>query len=112
VTVDLASHYQLTIKKGELMYTVPEVVPISELRNKHRAVFALLGKGPIILAQRSRAVAVLVSIQEWDQRAKRLQELEWREKARQATTEARASTEPDLSFETFMAELSAYHEQR
>jgi prevent-host-death family protein len=108
----LANHYQLNIKKGGHMHTVPDVVPVSELRNKHRAVFALLDKGPIILAQRSRAVAVLVSVQEWDQRARRLQELEWREKARQATREARASTEPDLSFESFMAELSAYHEQR
>ena len=49
------------------MQTVPQVVPVSELRNKHCEVFALLNKGPIILAQRSKAAAMLVSVEEWDQ---------------------------------------------
>jgi PHD/YefM family antitoxin component YafN of YafNO toxin-antitoxin module len=71
----------------------------------------MLSRGPVILAQHSRAAAVLISIEEWDRRAERLRELEWREKARQATREARESNEPDMSFDEFMAELKAYHEQ-
>lgn len=89
------------------MQTVPQVLPVSELRNKHRAVFALLSNGPVILAQRSRAAAVLVSVEEWDQRAERLRELEWREEARRAVLAA--TTEPDLSYDEFASELRAYH---
>ena len=39
----------------------------------------------------------------------RLQELEWHEEIRRATKAARASTEPDLDHEEFMAELRTYH---
>jgi prevent-host-death family protein len=91
------------------MHTMPQVVPVSELRNHHRRVFGLLDKGPIILAQRSKAAAVLVSVEEWDRQAKRLQELEWHEEIHRAAKAARASTEPDLDPEEFMAELSTYH---
>ena len=91
------------------MHTMPQVVPVSELRNHHREVFELLGNGPIILAQRSKAAAVLVSVEEWDRQAKRLQELEWHEEIRRAAKVARANTEPDLEYEEFMAELSTHH---
>lgn len=72
------------------MQTMPQVVPVSELRNHHREVFERLANGPIILAQRSKAAAVLVSVEEWDRQAKRLQELEWREELRGATKAASA----------------------
>lgn len=91
------------------MQTMPQVVPVSELRNHHREVFDLLDKGPIILAQRSKAAAVLVSVEEWDRQAKRLQELEWREEIRRAAKAASETTEPDLSYEQFMTELRSYH---
>jgi prevent-host-death family protein len=52
------------------MPTMPQVVPVSELRNHHRAVSELLDQGPIMLAQRSKAAAVLVSVEEWDRQAK------------------------------------------
>jgi prevent-host-death family protein len=91
------------------MYTVPQIVPVSNLRNNHRAVFELLDKGPIVLAQRSKAAAVLISVAEWDRQAKRLQELEWREEIRHAAKAASETTEPDLSYDAFMAELKTYH---
>ena len=93
------------------MHTVPQIVPVTDMRLRHKSVLTMLNKGPVILAQHSKAAAVLVSIEEWDRRARRLSELEWREKARQTTSEARESNEPDMSFEEFMAELKAYHEQ-
>ncbi|MDQ3249706.1 MAG: type II toxin-antitoxin system Phd/YefM family antitoxin [Chloroflexota bacterium] len=88
---------------------MPQLVPVSELRYNHKKVFARLGDGAVLLAQRSKAAAVLVSVEEWDRRAKRLQELEWRERARVATSQARASAEPDISFEAFMTELRTHH---
>ena len=93
------------------MDTVPQIVPVTDMRLRHKAVLDLLHKGPVILAQHSKAAAILVSIDEWDRRARRLGELEWREKAKQATSEARASNEPDMSFDEFMAGLHAHHEQ-
>ena len=91
------------------MHTLPQVVPVSELRNHHREVFGLLDKGPIILAQRSKAAAVLVSVAEWDRQAKRLQEFEWREEVRHAAKTASETQEPDLSYDQFMTELGSYH---
>lgn len=84
------------------MNGLPQVVPVSELRNKHREVFRLLGKGPVILAQRSKAAAVLVSVEEWDRRARRLVELE-REIIRQRLHANRQ--EPDVSYDDFMTGL-------
>jgi prevent-host-death family protein len=100
------------INHGEMsMHTVPQIIPVTEMRLRHKSVLELLTKGPVILAQHSKAAAVLISVEEWDRRARRLEELEWRERARQATKEARESNEPDLSFDEFIAELKAFHEQ-
>lgn len=52
----------------------PQIVPVTDLRMKHVQVFELLGKGPVILAQRSRPAAVLVSITQWDRLMERLDE--------------------------------------
>jgi prevent-host-death family protein len=49
------------------MNTVPQIVPVSELRNKHGQIFGLLHKGPVVLAQRSRPAAVLVSVEQWNE---------------------------------------------
>jgi prevent-host-death family protein len=92
-----------------MMNAMPQVVSVSELKAHHQKVFDLLDNGPIILAQHSKAAAVLVSVEEWERQTKRLQELEWHEEIQRAAKAARASTEPDLNHEEFMAELSAYH---
>jgi prevent-host-death family protein len=49
------------------MTTVPQIVPVSELRNKHTQIFGLLRRGPVVLAQRSRPAAVLVSVEQWNE---------------------------------------------
>jgi prevent-host-death family protein len=57
----------------------PQIVPISDLRIRHTEVLAMLEQGPVFLAQRSKAAAVLVSVGEWNVIAgqlKRLQQLE------------------------------------
>ena len=54
----------------------PQIIPVSELRTKHVKVFGMLAKGPIVLAQRSRPAAVLVSVAEWDQQADELARLQ------------------------------------
>jgi prevent-host-death family protein len=57
------------------MNTIPQIVPITDLRIKHAEVLRMLHKGPVILAQRSRPTAVLVSVEEWDRQADELKRL-------------------------------------
>ena len=44
------------------METVQQIVPISEMRTDQANVLAKMEKAPVVLAQRSRPRAVLVSI--------------------------------------------------
>ncbi|MEZ4866105.1 MAG: type II toxin-antitoxin system prevent-host-death family antitoxin [Caldilineaceae bacterium] len=44
----------------------PQIVPVSDLRMKHLEVFAMMDKGPVFLAQRSKPAGVLVSVTQWD----------------------------------------------
>jgi PHD/YefM family antitoxin component YafN of YafNO toxin-antitoxin module len=48
------------------MNTIPNLVPISQLRLRQNQILAELPKGPIILTQRGVAAAVLVSPQMWN----------------------------------------------
>lgn len=54
----------------------PQIVPISDLRIRHSDVLAMLAQGPVFLAQRSRATAVLVSMEEWHSMAEYVDNLE------------------------------------
>ena len=56
------------------MNIMPDVVPVSHLRTHHRELFHQLEEGPVILVQRSKPAAVLVSVAEWN--AKNLSEKE------------------------------------
>lgn len=60
------------------MNIMPDVVPVSHLRNNHRELFHQLEEGPVILAQRSKPAAVLVSVAEWNAKERRLEILEAR----------------------------------
>mgnify|MGYP001176856172 CR=1 FL=1 len=57
------------------MNAIPQIVPVTDLRLKHVQVFGMLHKGPVVLAQRSRPAAVLVSIEAWDKMAEELKRL-------------------------------------
>ena len=58
------------------MNTVPQIESVTNLQRNYKALFGMLDKGPVVLSQASRAAAVLVSVTEWDRRAKRLAYLE------------------------------------
>jgi prevent-host-death family protein len=91
------------------MLQAPQVEPISKLRRDHVGVMEKLKKGPVFLAQRGTLSAALVSIEEWDRTAKRLQELEWREEAHRAAKEAGENSAEDMSYAQFMAILRVWH---
>ena len=60
------------------MQIMPNVVPVSQLRGKHKELFQQVEDGPILLAQHSRPAAVLVSVADWNARERHLELLEAR----------------------------------
>jgi prevent-host-death family protein len=62
---------------------VPPIVPVSDMSHKQQAILAMADKEPVILAQRSKARAVLVSIKHWNELEARLKLLEALHEARQ-----------------------------
>lgn len=57
------------------MQPVQNIVPISDFRNNQDEVLQMMdAKGPVILAQRSTPRAVLVSVEQWNEIAKQLEE--------------------------------------
>ncbi len=58
------------------MQLVQQIVPISELRMNQAEVLAMTDKAPVILAQRSKPRAVLVSVAQWDAIANQLRNLQ------------------------------------
>ncbi len=58
------------------MSAIPKIVPFSDLRIRQAEVLEALTQGPVILAQRGRPSAVLVSIEKWNELIERLEEAE------------------------------------
>jgi prevent-host-death family protein len=58
------------------MNAVPELVPISEIRKRQSEILVQLNAGPVILTQRGRAAAVMVSPKQWNRLIEKLKDLE------------------------------------
>lgn len=56
------------------MQAVQNIVPISDFRNSQEDVLQMMDEGPVVLAQRSKPRAVLVSVAQWNEIAKQLEE--------------------------------------
>jgi len=91
------------------MNALPQAAPISDLRTRQTEILDMAEQEPVVLMSRSKPAAVLLSPTQWDTIAKRMAELEWRETIRQRAIAAQQS--PDLSYDEFMQELHAHHEQ-
>jgi hypothetical protein len=48
------------------MIQAPQIEAVSTLSRDYRRIFAKLNAGPVFLAHRSKAIAALVSIEEWN----------------------------------------------
>ena len=59
-----------------MLHLVPQIEPVTRLAREHKEVFQLLENGPVILAQHSKAAAVLVNVETWNQTIRRLAYLE------------------------------------
>lgn len=58
------------------MNQLPQMVPVSALKNKHLGVFRMAQKAPVVLINRSQPVGVLISPDQWNDLAARLDDLE------------------------------------
>lgn len=59
-----------------MLKLVPQIEPVTRLAHDHKGIFALLKNGPVILAQHSKAAAVLVDADTWNETLRRLAMLE------------------------------------
>lgn len=48
------------------MNKLPQMASIADMRNDHRRVFAMLSSGPVLIANRSKPSAVILSPEQWD----------------------------------------------
>jgi prevent-host-death family protein len=56
------------------MQRIPPVVPASDLKQNQHTVLAMVEAGPVIIAQRGRAAAVLVALETWNEIAAELEQ--------------------------------------
>lgn len=65
------------------MQRMPPVVPASDLKQNQATVLSQIEDGPVIIAQRGHAVAVIVALDEWNQIAAELEECRRQHQRRQ-----------------------------
>ena len=87
------------------MLVLPQMEVISNLKNRPTQVLAKIRRGPVVLMQRSKPAAVLVSVVEWERTSQRLAELEEREMIRQRIQRAHADPSGEVSLEDFSSQL-------
>lgn len=65
------------------MQRMPPVVPASELKQNQSTILSQIEEGPVIIAQRGHAVAVMVTLDDWNQIAAELEECRQAKQRRQ-----------------------------
>ena len=86
------------------MVSIPSIYGVSDLRVRQQEILARLREGPVVLTQRARAVAVLVSPERWNELVAELEELQDLVAAR----EARLDAEPGMDLEQYVAARGAH----
>lgn len=90
------------------MEKIQQIVPISHLRTAQDEILAMVDKAPVVLAQRSKPRAVLVSVTDWDETATQLQTIKRRLARLEGYIEAKRNLEQmksDPSSTTTLSEL-------
>jgi len=57
------------------MQLIPQIETVTTLQRDHTRIFGMLDNGPVVLTQRSKPTAVIISSNEWDLIANELQTL-------------------------------------
>ena len=85
------------------MPRMPDIAPISELRTRQRELLDQASNEPVVLTHRGKGVAVLVSIDRWNELMEEVEDL--RDAADAA--EARESADPTVSLNDYAAARDA-----
>ncbi len=85
------------------MAAIPDLVPISDLRTRQADILASLNEGPVILTQHSKAAAVLMSTEQYNQMVAMLEDLQDALDAKEARLGAGAVTD----FDEYLAKRGA-----
>jgi prevent-host-death family protein len=88
------------------MAALPSVRPISDLRLRQAEVLEETRQGPVILAHRGRAAAVLVSLERWNSLVGELEDLRDVVEVLEAKQRVAAGEERLISLEELEAELA------
>jgi len=94
-----------------VVFPIPELVPISELRLRQSGVLNRLSESPVILTQHGRATAVMVNPTQWNQIVERLEFLEDSLDAAEVRARIDAGEEPVSDWSEIEAELDALPDQ-
>jgi PHD/YefM family antitoxin component YafN of YafNO toxin-antitoxin module len=60
----------------DIMTEVPQMATVAELRHNHLELFGKLAQGPVVIAQRSKPAAVLVSVEAWNRHVQQMRDLQ------------------------------------
>lgn len=89
------------------MQIMPDVVPVSQLRGRHKEIFQQIEGGPILLAQHSRPAAVLVSVADWNAREQQIELLEARLRYLEMKRQFTETPPPLVSFDEIEKSVQA-----
>ena len=90
------------------MQRVQQIIPISHFRTEQDAILQLVDEAPVILAQRSKPRAVLVSDNEWNTIADELFRLRVLAESRRIETESDPQSWPLLNRDELLAKIQQY----
>lgn len=79
------------------MNRLPQMTSVTELRNNYPSLIKKLSNGPVVLAQRSKPIAVIVTPEQWDLQADELARLRRIVEADRHFSEMRAGKFVDLN---------------
>jgi prevent-host-death family protein len=87
------------------MRAIPELVPISQLRQRQSEVLARLSEGRVILTQHGQRAAVLVGLEQWNRMIEALEDLQDALDAALIQREIAEGEEEVLDWDVIEAEL-------
>jgi len=91
------------------MHEVPQIAPVSDMHHRQSEVFAMMDRAPVILAQRSKPRAVLVSVEQWNRLVSDLRRARLLIKAKQVH-ERNNATDSWIGFDELLTKLEERHD--
>ncbi len=91
------------------MNEIPQIAPVSDMHHKQTELFAKMETSPVILAQRSKARAVLVSIEQWNRLVGELRRARLSIKAQQ-TYQRNNEAESWVTSDELLTRLADHHD--